>query len=443
MSAQAIRTRLSGTWLPAVTAVVAVLLLAAVAAPRADASFGLLPGAEGFNVSAVEANGSAAEVAGSHPFTLTTEINFKTESGGFSEGDVEELQIDRPPGLIENTSVVPQCPVALFHTPRNSPFQESLSGESCPLQTQIGTITVRGDFPGGARTFGLFNLTPPPGFSSLIGANPFGVPLNFASRIRSAEGEFGLTLVARGISQLVDISGLTLTQWGNPWLNKHDLQRGDCLNEADPANGFDKEAVLDPEPPPQKSVYQPGACSIGNPSAFLPAAYLTLPTSCAPASSVVTATAWGQPTPATASSPSLLKGCEPRFLSTQATAQPTNSRASSASGLDFTLDVNQENLTKNFTPQGRLITKVVAASQIKKAVVTLPAGMSLNPSVAAGLGVCSTAQYEAETVSSTPGAGCPNDLQNRHVTVQSPLDRRPGPRHALPRRALPRTPSTR
>jgi hypothetical protein len=422
VSARAIRPRPPRALLSAAVVALATLLLAAFAAPRADASFGLLPGAEGFNVSAVEANGSAAEVAGSHPFALTTEINFKTETGGsFSDGDVEELRIDRPPGLIENTSVVTQCPVALFHTPRDSPFQESLSGESCPLQSQIGTITVRGDFPGGTRTFGLFNLTPPPGFSSLIGANPFGVPLTFASRIRSAEGEFGLTLVARGISQLVDLSGLTMTQWGNPWLNKHDLQRGDCLNEADPSKGFDKEAVLDPEPPPQKSVYQAGACSIGNPSAFLPQAYLTLPTSCAPASSVLTATAWEQPTPVSASSPSLLKGCEPRFLSTEATAQPTNDRASSASGLDFDLDVNQENLTKNFTPQGRLITKVVAASQIKKAVVTLPAGMSLNPSVAAGLGVCSTAQYEAETVSSTPGAGCPSSSKIGSVSVQSPL----------------------
>ncbi len=422
MSARPNRARPGGTWLSAGLAVAAILLLAGLAAPRAEASFGLLPGAEGFNVSAVEAGGSAAEVAGSHPFALNTEINFRTESGGpFSDGDVEELRIDRPPGLIENTSVVEQCPVALFHTPRESPFQESLSGESCPLKTQIGTITVRGDFAGGTRTFGLFNLTPPPGFSSLIGANPFGVPLTFASRIRSAEGEFGLTLVARGISQLVDISGLEMTQWGNPWLNKHDLQRGNCLNEIDPSKGFDKEATLDPEPPPPKTVYQAGACSIGNPSGFPPLAYLTLPTSCAPTSSVLTATAWDQPTQASATSSSTLTGCEPRFLKTTATVQPTGDRASSASGLDFNLDVNQENLTKNFTPQGRLITKTVAASQIKRAVVSLPAGMSLNPSVAAGLGVCTVAQYEAETVSSTPGAGCPNTSKIGSVTVQSPL----------------------
>jgi hypothetical protein len=399
----------------------------ALSAPSAQAAFGFLPGPEGFNVSATEANGSTAEGAGSHPYAITTKINFKLEGGGpYSEGDLRDLRIDQPPGLVENPTVLEQCSVALFNTPRDSPFQESASGESCPLKSQIGTVTVRGAFPGGERTFGLFNLVPPPGFLSLIGASPFGTPITFSSRVRDEGGEFGLSLEAKNISQQLDISGIEITRWGNPWLVGHDLQRGDCLNEADPANGFGEAATLEPDPQPEPPIpYKQGTCSIGNPKLFPPLAYLTLPTSCAPVPTVVSATSWQNPSPVNASFTATLKGCEPRFQATQASVKPLTERASSPSGLDFNLDLNQENLTKNVTEAGRLISGVLAASQVKKAVVALPEGMSVNPSVAAGLGTCTPAQYEAETVSSPVGAGCPNASKIGEVTVLSPLSKAP------------------
>ena len=54
-------------------------------------------------------------------------------------------------------------------------------------------------------------------------------------------------------------------------------------------------------------------------------------------------------------------------------------------------------------------------------MVTLPEGMTINPSVGAGLGVCTPAGYAAETVSSPPGAGCPNNSKLGELQVQSPL----------------------
>ena len=54
-------------------------------------------------------------------------------------------------------------------------------------------------------------------------------------------------------------------------------------------------------------------------------------------------------------------------------------------------------------------------------MVTLPEGMTVNPSVAAGLGTCSEAQYAAETVDSAPGAGCPNVSKVGELVVESPL----------------------
>src|SRR5262249_28108294 len=42
-------------------------------------------------------------------------------------------------------------------------------------------------------------------------------------------------------------------------------------------------------------------------------------------------------------------------------------------------------------------------------------------SVGAGLGVCTPAQYAAETPLSPPGAGCPNESKIGDFTVQSPI----------------------
>lgn len=413
---------------------IALALALLLAAPSAQAAFGFLPGSEGFDVSATELDGSVDDQAATHPYTLTTTVAFNM-AGAYSDGDVRDLRIDRPAGLVENPAVMGKCSVAQFNTRRNSPFQTSLSGESCPDDSQVGTVEVRSSFGGGmTRTFGVFNLAPPPGSPALLGASPFGMPIIFGTRIRGAEGEYGLSLEAHDISQQLDVSALKLTFWGNPWLVGYDRERGNCLNEEDPAAYFGTDAVLEREPqtkPETPPFYEAGTCSVGNPKIFPPLAYLTLPTSCAgPMSSLVVASSWQQPADVSqvalshdqAGRPQGLAGCDKSLIEREAaTVVPTTDRASSATGLDFDVDRDQHGLLYNFTPTGRLIPLVRAPSQVKRAVISLPEGMTINPSVAAGLGVCTPAQYAAETVSSAPGAGCPNDSKIGELTLESPL----------------------
>ncbi len=174
---------------------------------------------------ATEEGGEIETQAGSHPLALTTEVNFNLgpESPGepgvpFTDGDLKDLRLDLPPGLIENPAAVPRCALAQFHTPRESPFEESLSGESCPDRTQIGVVEVRSSYGGGStRTFGVFNLVPPPGAPSQLGFNAYGAPIVFIPHVRQADGEYGLSLEARNIPQLVDLYGFSLTIWGTPW----------------------------------------------------------------------------------------------------------------------------------------------------------------------------------------------------------------------------------
>ena len=382
------------------------------AAPALGAeSFGFRPGAEGFDFSALEHDGSPDALAGTHPYALTTTVNFNqgAESPGqpgvpFPAADLRDMRFELPQGLIGNPSVVGQCTLAQFNTPRSSSFEQSSSGESCPDKTQVGTVAMRSALDGGStRTFGLFNLTPRPGDAAMLGTAPFGEPIAFAARVRNIAGEYGLTMEAQNFPQGLAIDGVQITIWGTPWAVSHDPERGNCLNESEPSFGW-------------------GKCSVGPPKNNRPESFLTLPTSCnGPMPFSVNADSWEQPGQWVGDSsvshdaegnPQGLERCDRVNFQTTSFSQPTTVRASTATGFDFNLSVNQEGLLE---PEG------LAGSQIRKAVVALPEGFTINPSVGAGLGVCTPAQYAAETANPAAGAGCPNQSKIGTFTVESPL----------------------
>lgn len=385
-------------------------LAAALLPATAGAAFGFRPGSEGFSVSAREEGGAVDHQAGSHPYRLTTTINLNLAAAtpgepgiAFSDGDLRELRLDLPPGLIENPAAVPRCSQSAFHTPRSSPFEASASGESCPDNTQIGVVTVTSSHLGGPRTFGVFNLQPPPGRPSELGFNPYGSPIIFIPEVRQEGGEYQLSERAQSIPQQVNISGLRITLWGAPWITTHNFQRGNCLNEAEPDSPWEL------------------GCSTGPPQQNPPQAYLTLPSTCsAPLAFGASATSWQQPgvavqrqfTNFNQGETLNLEGCGRIPFSPVAQAFVANPRASSPSGFDFDLDVGSEGLLQ----PGR-----VNPATVRRAVVALPPGMTINPSVGAGLLGCSSAQYAAETASTPPGGGCPNGSKIGEFTVQSPL----------------------
>ena len=107
-----------------------------------------------------------------------------------------------------------------------------------------------------------------------------------------------------------------------------------------------------------------------------------------------------------------MTGCSRLGFAPTITAQPTTKAATSPTGLDFSLNVKDEGLGN---PEG------LAQSDIRKAVVTLPEGMSVNPSIAEGLEVCSPADVARETAFSEAGAGCPNASKIGSVEVETPL----------------------
>lgn len=367
-----------------------VLVGAAMLPAGARADFGI----HSFDAQALTEGGAPATLAGSHPVSLELDVELEG-SGGLADGDLRDLSIELPPGLLEDPTAVPICTQADFHTPRSSPWEESLSGESCPDNTQIGTVAITSSYGGGeTRTFGLFNLAPPPGAPSQLGVNAYGMPLILVPSIRQADGDYGLTLRAGAISQLLSISSLHLSVWGTPWSLLHDAQRGNCLNEAEPSFGWAK-------------------CSTGRPAKNPPRAYLTLPTSCeSPLAFVARAGSWqGEASEASASLPAL-EDCGSLAFAPEARAALINPRTSSPSGYRFEINVDTSGVT---------MPSLRAPAPTRKAVVLLPEGVTINPSVGSGLGVCTTARYGAETPTSPPGAGCPNESKIGDFTVNSPL----------------------
>jgi hypothetical protein len=377
---------------------IAALVLLALLLPSGAGAFDFASGPEGFSAIAYGEGGLVDEQAGSHPVALTIEANFAPDAAAgppFTAGDLRDLEIEMPPGLIENPTAVPFCTQTAFHKPRSSPFEESLSGESCQDRSQVGTLTVRSSYGGGTtRTFGLFNLAPPPGVPSELGANPYGAPIVFVPSIRQAEGEYGITLHTRNVPQLTDVEGLGLTIWGNPWSILHDPQRGNCLNELESSFGWAK-------------------CSIGRPIGNSPNAYLTLPTDCAaPMRFTARASSWQAGSAVRTSDGDPLKNCETLAFEPHSLARLSDPRASSPSGYEFNIETDTVGVTD---PTRR------APTPVRKAVVSLPEGVTINPSVGSGLGVCAPDQYAAETPLSPLGSGCPSESKIGDFTVISPI----------------------
>jgi len=369
--------------------------------------FGFLPGEEGFSAHVYADGGAPASVAGSHPYQLSFHLGlneageFEDQPGAvFPDGDMRRLRLEVPSGLIVDPQVTPACSQADFHTPRSSPFEDSRSGESCPAWSQVGTVGVRSS--AGERSFGLFDLQAPPGALAELGFAPYGAPIALQVRLEAnPDGSYTLVLNADEVPQSLDLHGLDLNLWGVPWGASHDGQRGNCLNEAEPTFPWAK-------------------CSVGPPGEFAPKAYLSLPPRCeGTLEFTATASSWQQPGSVSATAlnrteagqPAQMR-CEYLQFNPEAVGHLDNTRASAASGFVFRLNVNHDRLTN---PQ------FSNAAPPRSVTVHLPEGTSLNPSVGAGLGVCTPDQFARETAFNGQGAGCPNDAKIGTLAVHTPI----------------------
>jgi hypothetical protein len=381
------------------TVIVALGMLALTAS--AQAGIGFPPGPAGFDGSITNADASPDIQAGSHPYEVTTSFNLNTAADSNGKlhdegGDLKDVQVDVPPGLIGDVNAVPVCSEVEFFTLQLHPL-----GAACKDDTVVGILHIKtGSFGDGNIYAPVYNLQPPAGAPAAFGAQVGGGVLMFAS-VRSGS-DYGVSISVTNNPQLVPITGVTITFWGVPADPSHDPLRGTaCLNG---------------------ETGEPHSSSSRCPSGAPLTPLLTLPTSCTgPLPFSIAVDSWASPglfatdsflTHDKSGLPIGLEGCNRLSLTPKLEVKPTIDQASTPSGLDFNLDIADEGLT---APEG------LAQPQIKKTVVTLPEGVTVNPSAGEGLGACTPSDYHRETAESAPGAGCPNSSKIGEVTIESPL----------------------
>ena len=365
-----------GTMSARALAALCAALLAAAALCALPANAGAAVGLSEFDVSFTGPEGSPLTQAGAHPYAMSTTFAVNTkegpEGGTVPDEAVKDLLIAQVPGFAGIPTAVPRCSSLDFLqlVPSHPEVPE------CPDSTAVGVAEVTIGLSGGQQTFKapLYNLLPSPGSVARLGFRVQSVPVVVDVGI-SQSPPYNVIATSANISQVLEFFAGKVTIWGVPASHAHDDERGACA-------GFDGASLA--------------PCEAG--VAEVP--FLTLPRACAgPLPTTYALDSWQVPGAFTAGhslTAPTMSGCGRLAFSPRASARPTSSSAESASGLEFDLDVSDEGLTN---PEG------LAAADIEKTVLALPAGITANPSAAAGLGTCSLAQYQEASLAGPPARG--------------------------------------
>jgi hypothetical protein len=380
---------------------VAILASAALVAlgvpPASQAAFEV----KNFDSVFTNEDGSPATQAGSHPFAMTTGFDVGTMINEFGTEvpaeDAKDLIIEFPPGFTGSPLATPKCPTADFLTSDGD-------GPSCPDSTALGATRARVVTPPPPGIPApVYNLPPPPGAVVKLGFWVVSVPVTIEVGL-SEEHPYNVVSKLTNIPQPVEFYGGKLELWGVPLSPTHDPYRGECLGTGGTVDEFKSD----------------GLCETNIPEV----PFLTLPRSCTgPVVTSFEADSWQSPgsfvfgellshDDAIPPNPQGMTGCSKLGFNPTIDSRATTASAETGTGLDFSVDFHDEGL---MNPSG------IAQSEIKKAVVTLPEGMTINPSVGEGLGVCTPSDLDRETVSSAPGEGCPSNSKLGSVHLETPL----------------------
>jgi hypothetical protein len=403
-------------------------------------------GPRAFDVQTTDEDGQPFTQAGGHPDKITTQVDFPTYQHpkwgiGFPVEGLKDLPVETPLGVIGNPAEFPQCTLEELSS---SEISVAGQGPYCPQGSQIGTATVR--FNPGSETaaygpVALFNMVPSLGVPARFGFEVAGVSILLDAHLRS-NGDYGITVGPTNAPLGLPAAGSEVVFWGTPGNLSHDAERA-CSGKGAPAI----LGLTCPSAPGQNPIHipflrNPTNCSTeqtGLPwtahlASWAHPARLAFPSSIDvfgvadlsdpnwksrtilshegpgypfdPNDGNPDTPAWGEPIG--------INGCEAVPVRGTISAQPTTQSTETPSGLKVHVEVPNPGLEN---PNG------IASSDIKKIKVALPEGLTINPSQAEGLGVCSQQQYESEELRFFPkaGTGCPADSKIGSVVTKSPL----------------------
>ncbi len=358
-------------------------------------------GVESYAFSAEEEGGLPDTRAGSHPFQVTT--TFATSEGASlvrPPALLRNLNFALPAGLIGSATVAPQCTLAQF--------EAVVSGINnlCPEDTAVGVASVVIYQPGGGGgmpvtkfSVPVFNLAPSPGEPARFGFVALQVPVILDFSVRTGS-DYGVTVSSKNLTQVAVLQTSRVTIWGVPGDPRHDSARGwQCLTEG-LLNGTGQPCLASGDPHPRPLI--------------------TLPTSCTgPLQSSMAVTSWptvadpeGLATAGLASEPTAgLEGCDRLPFAPELQVTPEAQAGNTPAGLGVDLHIPQLE-----SPEA------LAEGNLKKAIVTLPEGVTLNPGAANGLGACTPGEIGLNNASPV---SCPESAKVGTVEAISPSLKNP------------------
>jgi hypothetical protein len=353
-----------------------------------------------FSFGASDVNGAPDTQAGGHPYAVTAALDFTTQTlpsePAYHEPaqNIKDAVVELPLGLVGNPQAAPRCPLSKLELDETGSFVQ------CPADTKIGEVTL-GEPVGFASSlfpnFGgqlitsvssLYNLVPEHGHPAEFGFDYAGLAaaILYPSVVRTEAG-YVLRVTTPNtpsefafFEELGFVSGFSLTLFGDP--AKH---------------GGTGEAPF---------FTNPSDCSAGDLTATI---HIDTWTHQATMMNADGTPDFSDPNWQTAtSSLPLVTGCNALRFNPELEVTPETSRSDSPTGATVDLKV----------PQAPTNDAALATPDLKDAIVTLPAGMSLSPSSANGLQACSPAQIGLEDNSQPT---CPEASKIGTVELTTPL----------------------
>jgi len=367
-------TRAAGTFLllrkasrPIFFALLAAVISVMATPTAAHAAFGV----QSFHAETRQSdNVTLFTQAGGHPSFGVTSFTINTTAGGLPDGGLldgggvlKNIHVDVPPGVIPNPQSLPKCtsPTPILAT--------------CGVATQIGTTTI----------LVLANVAPPitapitvPVFNmepALGQVSDFAFSLGVAAPRVNIEGgvrdtsDYGPTFDIRNLSGNPPVMGATLSFWGVP-----------------------------------------GEHTTGG----SPAPFLTNPTFCGPpyTTGLTLQSQTGVTATDSDTTPTGATGCDRVPFNPTISVTPGTTRRDSPMGGSVNLHV-----------PAVLDPTHIESSQVKTTALTLPEGLTLNPSGASGLQACTDAQLAKGTHDpvTCPDASKVGIAEIRSATLAAPL----------------------
>jgi hypothetical protein len=361
-----------GRGLLAIWAVAIAAVALATSPASAEDGFGIVPGS--FTAT------TASTQAGAHA-DATTSFTFNTGPDGYPVGTVKDVVVDLPAGVAGNPESFPTC---------NAGQLVTMPIPLCPVDSQLGDVRLKFVQQGFAfdAIFPVYNMEPRGTRPAEFGFNVILAAVFVSISVRP--DDHGLRATIHNVPTTLRLVKSTMTLWGDPADPSHDEHRGST----------------------QCSIFGgvPYCSGSPTPAGFPPAAFMRNPTECGkPGVTTLKITSWENPDDeiTVAADPTTMVGCDRLKFDAGLSLQPSSRSAGAPTGVTVDLTVPQSENPKD-----------LGTADLRKAVVKLPAGMTVNPAAADGLQGCSVAQIDLE---GSEDPTCPSASKIGTVQIDTPV----------------------